>query len=713
MLKVLQKLAIGITIAILLLLLAEGILRIVHYRGSSALEDPYLGFEGIYPLFGKTVQPDGRTLYSTNPNKIRLFNYQEFQSPKPPGVFRIFCFGGSTTYGRPLRFQTAYPKWLEILLNSMDPSRRYEVINAGGISYASYRTVYLIDEARRYEPDLFIVHTGHNEFLERRTYRDILERSTTLRSLGHFMSHFRLYDLLRQPVHRLRGRGGVEQKSVLPGEVDTMLDHSAGLDFYSRELNQKDRTFAHYRNNLVRMAELARSADVPIIFVSLVSNIADFSPFKSEGRSDILPDEYISREGYIHEGRRLARRREFERSYHQFKAALDIDPRYAEISYLLGRTALELGWIPEAGKYLEQARDEDVCPLRAPGEINSILLEVGEELAVPVVDLSPTFQERNRELVGHPFPGNALFFDHLHPTIEGHQLIANQIAGALLSLGHADLSSWWNPDETRQQFDDLLDSLDDRYFAEGNLNLGKVLMWARKAEEALVPLKVAVERLPENADAHYTMGTCLSKLGKGMEAADSFRKALAIDSGNTQARNNLALELRKTGDLDGAMREFGKILALEPDNVKVVNNMGLIALSKGDISDAESTFREILDRDADNPEAYHNLGLVGMARNDDSMAEQNLRKAIELRPNYKEALNNLAVVLLRQERAGEAREICEGALQVFPYSPELRNNLGEIFVALNDTGSAREQFTIALALRPGWEIAMDNLEKLP
>jgi tetratricopeptide (TPR) repeat protein len=712
-LKTLARLAFGIAIALLILLLAEGILRIADYRGPSAFEDPYLGFEGIYPLFGGTDQPDGGTIYSTNSNKTRLFNYQQFRSPKPDGMFRIFCFGGSTTYGRPLKFQTAYPQWLEILLNSMDPSRRYEVINVGGISYASYRIVHLVGEAVQYQPDLFIVYSGHNEFLERRTYREILDRPTILRSLSHFMSHSRLYDLLRHPVHRYRERDRAGQKSVLPGEVDTILEHSAGLDLYSRELNQKDQTFAHYRNNLTRMTEIARRADVPIIFLSLVSNIADFSPFKSEGRADIQPEEYLAREGYIREGWRLAGQRQFERSYSQFRAAHEIDPHNAEICYLLGRTALELGRIPEAGDYLELARDEDVCPLRAPGEINSIIIEVGEEQAVPVVDLSPTFQERNRELVGHPYPGNALFFDHLHPTIEGHQLIANQIAGALIALGHVDLSPEWDPEETRKRFDDLLESLDDQYYAEGNLNLGKVLMWARKAEEALVPLRVAVERFPGNADAHYTMGTCLSKLGMSEEAIDSFGKALAIDSRNTQARNNLALEMRKTGDLQGAMREFRKILVIEPDNVKVFNNMGLISLSTGNLSEAESYFREVLDRDAENPEGYHNLGLVGMARGDDSTAEKNLRKAIDLRPNYKEALNNLAVVLLRQDRAGEAREICEEALVAFPYSPELRNNLGEIFAALDDIDSAREQFSIALSLRPGWAVALQNLQGLP
>ena len=52
-----------------------------------------------------------------------------------------------------------------------DPSRRWEVINAGGISYASYREAKLVEEIARYQPDLVLVYSGHNEFLEERTYR--------------------------------------------------------------------------------------------------------------------------------------------------------------------------------------------------------------------------------------------------------------------------------------------------------------------------------------------------------------------------------------------------------------------------------------------------------------------------------------------------------------------------------------------------------------
>ena len=56
-----------------------------------------------------------------------------------------------------------------------DSSRTWEVINAGGISYASYRVALVVKELAAYAPDLFVVYSGHNEFLERRTYSDTLD----------------------------------------------------------------------------------------------------------------------------------------------------------------------------------------------------------------------------------------------------------------------------------------------------------------------------------------------------------------------------------------------------------------------------------------------------------------------------------------------------------------------------------------------------------
>ena len=56
-------------------------------------EDPFVGFEKVYPLFGEIKKADGKIYYATNKNKLSFFNYQEFEKNKPGNTFRIFCFG--------------------------------------------------------------------------------------------------------------------------------------------------------------------------------------------------------------------------------------------------------------------------------------------------------------------------------------------------------------------------------------------------------------------------------------------------------------------------------------------------------------------------------------------------------------------------------------------------------------------------------------------
>ena len=65
------------------------------------------------------------------------------------------------------------------------PARKIEAINASGVSYAMHRLNIVADELLRYEPDVFIVYSGHNEFVEparQFTHRD-QHRSGDLRQL--------------------------------------------------------------------------------------------------------------------------------------------------------------------------------------------------------------------------------------------------------------------------------------------------------------------------------------------------------------------------------------------------------------------------------------------------------------------------------------------------------------------------------------------------
>ena len=101
---------------------------------------------------------------------LRWFGFRPdgFARENGPKEFRIFCLGGSTVQGSPFAIETAFSTWLELSLQAAEPKRQWDVVNCGGVSYASYRLVPILEEVLGYEPDLIILYTGHNEFLEDR-----------------------------------------------------------------------------------------------------------------------------------------------------------------------------------------------------------------------------------------------------------------------------------------------------------------------------------------------------------------------------------------------------------------------------------------------------------------------------------------------------------------------------------------------------------------
>ena len=182
-----KKIIFSVAATAAVLLVAEVMLAV--FWDPPPPSDPYVGFSKSVPLLvseQRVLQTGDASekVVSVNPAKLVWFNKQTFPEAKSADTFRIVCLGGSTTFGRPFDDSTSFCGWLRTLLPMVDSNRNWEVINAGGISYASYRIATVMEEFSEYEVDLFILYTGQNEFLEWRTYGDLAESSETPRVLA-------------------------------------------------------------------------------------------------------------------------------------------------------------------------------------------------------------------------------------------------------------------------------------------------------------------------------------------------------------------------------------------------------------------------------------------------------------------------------------------------------------------------------------------------
>jgi hypothetical protein len=302
-----RKFVFGLLTCAAVVAILEGTLAIVGVLPLSQRRDSSVGFTGNVPLF---LEENSQRI--TNPLKLSYFNNQSFASKKSAGTTRVFCLGGSTTFGHPYDDSTSFCGWLRRMLQHVAPLR-YEVVNCGGVSYASYRIALMMDELVRYQPDLFIVYCGHNEFLEERTYGDQRNPGVVDR-IGRAVSSLRISGLF----DRLASRTPRDEKAAnrLAAEVDVILDHTNGPESYHRDLVQRAGVIGHYRESLTRIVALARASGAQVILVKPESNIRHFSPFKSE-RSKLTFADSVRWEKMLSEARK-AESREISKSLPSF-----------------------------------------------------------------------------------------------------------------------------------------------------------------------------------------------------------------------------------------------------------------------------------------------------------------------------------------------------------------------------------------------------------
>ncbi len=90
------------------------------------------------------------------------FRGQDVVLPKPEGLFRIVCIGGSTTEEGGSD-DTTYPALLEKRLRDALPSHTFEVVNCGVSGMDTRLHVLRIGDYLRLDPDLIILYEGVND----------------------------------------------------------------------------------------------------------------------------------------------------------------------------------------------------------------------------------------------------------------------------------------------------------------------------------------------------------------------------------------------------------------------------------------------------------------------------------------------------------------------------------------------------------------------
>jgi len=687
--------AAGFFVLLELLLIACGV-RPVGYTS-----DPYVGFSSYSPLFVEESSGEDRRQRATAENKLEWFNRQQFHTPKPAGTFRIFCLGGSTTYGRPYSDATSFSGWLREFLPAADGSREWEVVNAGGISYASYRVAKLMEELVRYQPDLFVIYCGHNEFLERRTYSSIIETPETLRNATALLGRSRTYTLLRRLLHRdpvrpaAKGKRDDSSKPYeLPAEVKAVLDDAIGPDAYSRDDEQQRQVIAHFRFNLYRMLDIARSAGARVVLVVPAGNLRACSPFKSQHR-DGLGELELGRVEELYTAAKSLRDDRPAEALELTNAALAVDDRHAHLHYLRGELLWRLKRPAEARAAFTRARDEDVCPLRALSSMTDVVRDVAKQSGTPLVDFEKVVASKSE----HAVPGDDWFLDHVHPTIAGHRLLAERLLKILAAAGVLPAGSELSAAKEREIIARVEGRIDRRAHAEALKNLSKVLGWAGKQDDAHRLALRAVELIPDDAEAQHQAGNAYIHLRQFNKAIERFTASLKIRPESAKAYYGIGLAYESKPDFAKAVASYRQSLKHDPDFANSHYNLAGLLAARGEEPLAIRHYHEALRINPNDFNSHNNLGVIAAKKQDYTKAEKHFRAALKANPRHAVSLLNLGRVQRARGEAGKAIESLKAALRSSPGNLEAAMLLAEIYATHPSASLRNGKVAVLLATR--------------
>lgn len=624
--------ALGLLISVLFLGLIELILFAVGVDPRGLSEDRQIGFTRSEPTFIAAKGGDGQQLI-TAPYKRRWFNAQQFSRAKPAGGFRVFCLGGSTTYGRPYNDATSFCGWLRGYLEALYPERKIEVINAGGISYASYRVVRVMEELSEYEPDAFVVYSGHNEFLERRTYAEILEQPAVLRELDALLAHTRIYSAMLLGAERWR-QSSETSAQQLSGEVSTLLG-TIGPEAYRRDDAQAGKIVDHYAQNLLRMADISQKTGTSLLLVRPASSLKECKPFKSEDTPGITETQRGTWESAFEEGLRAQRTSDMRAASMHFEHAAALNPRHAETWYRLGESRFRLGQWDLATQAFVTARDEDIVPLRATTALDRAFSSFVTERSIATIDFQELIRQEMQTRWHQSIPGEEFFLDHVHPTIEGHRILALALLEQLMLRGDLPLKSMDDAILATVE-KKILATVDEEKSGIALRNLAKVLSWAGKDEDAARLAKRALALFPGDEESLFIVASEAFAQGSWVEAITQYREVIAADPLYTKAYNNLAIALVRSGDLEEALPYYHQALALD-------GNYG---------------------------NAHYNLANAYSRLGREMLALHHYRRALADQPDDTDSMFNLARLLARQGRTEAALDQYRQILGIYPEDSE-------------------------------------------
>ena len=567
--------------------------------------------KGLYVL-----NPDIAHKYFHDIEGVPYSNGDIFDEVKKPNAFRVFVLGESSGAGYPYLPIGSFSRYLQQRLSLVYPESKVEVVNCSMTAINSYTLRDLTPGILHEKPDVILIYAGHNEYYGALGVGSLesLGNSRALINFVIYLEQFKTFQLLRNVIRgAMRMFSGNNQ-----APTGTLMSRMAQDQYIGLNSSIYREGIEQFKGNMHDIMEMAHENHVPVILGTLACNLRDQHPFVS------VEEPGLPQAGIV-----------FEQA----------------------RQSIAKGDWHNADSLFRFAKDLDALRFRAPTEINSVIKNLAKEFHSPLVDIDSAFENASP---GH-IVGNNLMTDHLHPTLQGYQLIGN------LFYREMDIDGLLPKSKSLPLTDLQQDSITVATFPFAPLDsiIGKYRIGLLKNDWPYINKK---DKLPDAV-----------VLQPG-DHIDSIAFQLVEDRTNWDLAHRKAAQwYLLNNDLSSFLREMDVLISQYPIVVEYYDDAANMLLKK---QAYDKAWYYLVKRNFVEPGAFSTkwLGIISLYKHQLEDAEKYLNQSIVFDRNDSQVWYDLAGVYVQEKNYQKALEMTDKALALSPHYAEalsLRSNLQE------------------------------------
>lgn len=542
-----------------------------------------------------------RYFHSTKnvPNSIQ----DVFSIEKKENSYRVFVLGGSSAAGYPYMPVGSFSRYIRKRLELVYPNTNIEVINLGLTAVNSYTIRDFVPDILEQQPDLIIVYAGHNEYYGALGVGSMesLGRVRFVVNMLLDLNGYKTVELLRNFIKSVISVLIPKEK---PERGETLMSRMAQEKHIPYESDLFNLGIEQFEGNIRDLIEMVKEENVPLIISTLSCNIKDLPPFVSKSTKS-LP------------------------------SALSI--------YNSAVNELENGNLELANSLFRKSKDLDMLRFRAPERINEVINSLGVEYNIPVVNIDSVFASASLSNI----VGNNLFIDHLHPSLEGYQLIGERFYNSM------NISNYLPYFEDSNILIELQDSVTKACFNYTVLDstISDYKIKLLKNDYPFIHSSKSIQ-----ANLLLNPKTYIDSVAYGFVTAQIEWQV---------AQKKAAVWYLKKKDYDSFIKQMDLLIFQFP--IKT-NNYSFIANELIKIKEYNKAYKYLLKKYELKPDAYSSkwLGTIELSRGLTESAIDYLEESLKYSKKNFQVLYNLAGAYSRKEEYNHALELVNKSLELNP-----------------------------------------------